>query len=332
MISSYPIVVTGASGFVGFHLCRQLLLRGSAVIGMSRGYHDQNPQVNDMKRMRLLELQSHSSYTHLDVDLNDRQELTTIFRMLNPTVIFHLAAPSHLAAQTQTHILENLLFAIQHNTNKIHIFFASSAALYEDKSSQKEDLISDCCRSEYAERKRLEEQTFNDFSDQYDIPVTALRLFSVYGPYGNPLMATFQFVNRIINKESVIIYSGSEERDWIYIDDAVNMMIRIAELRLHNPKPRFDIFNIGTGSSTSVDNMISEIETITRIKAIKRTSLHDSVRMKKTHANMQKTTNYSGLKSRFSLRSGLKETIAWHLSLIHTPEVFELLEAIRNIF
>ncbi len=108
-------------------------------------------------------------------------------------------------------------------------------------------------------------------------------------------------------------------------------MIRIAELRLINPEPRFDIFNIGTGTSTSVEQLITEIEAITKMKAFKKTSGDDSVRMKKTHANMEKTINYSGLKSRFSLRSGLKETIAWHLSLIHSPELIELLETLRNI-
>jgi UDP-glucuronate 4-epimerase len=223
------ILITGAAGFIGFHLSKRLLERGAAVLGFDNlnDYYDVR-----LKLDRLGVLWKNSKFTFVKGDLADHENVATLFKEYRPEIVVNLAAqagvrysienPRAYMDSNMTGFL-NILEACRNYSVK-HLLYASSSSVYgnQKKTPFSVDDNVDNPISLYAATKKSNELMAHAYSHLYDIPTTGLRFFTVYGPYGRPDMAYFSFTKKIINGETIKIFNnGDMYRDFTYIDDVV---------------------------------------------------------------------------------------------------------------
>jgi len=253
MLGNKPILITGAAGFIGFHLSKYLSLNnpGSMVIGIDNmnGYYDVR-----LKETRLRELMKFNQFTFIKVDIADKDALTEIFNTYRPGTVIHLAAQAgvrHSITQPDEYIRSNIigfyniLEAVRHSYDKKggeveHLMYASSSSVYGNNrqvpysTSQKTDMPV----SLYAATKKADELMAYSYSKLYNIPATGLRFFTVYGPSGRPDMAYFSFTNKMLKGDKIQLFNyGHCQRDFTYIDDVVYAICRIAHKA---PKRKID--------------------------------------------------------------------------------------------
>ncbi len=274
------ILVTGASGFIGYHVCNRLLEEGREVIGVDsmNDYYDV-----ELKKARLAMLQDHDGFTFHQFDLSDHQSVLGLYE-LGITSIVHLAAQAgvrysienpfayHQANQVATLEILELARAIQVG----HMVFASSSSVYGSNQNvlcSTQDSV-DTPISYYAASKRTGELLAHSYAHLYRTPVTAVRFFTVYGPWGRPDMALWKFAEAIESGDSIDLYNhGRHRRDFTYIDDIVEGVIKVLD---HPAKPDLDfnplspspdhsdapfaIYNIGNDVSVELTRYVDLIE------------------------------------------------------------------------
>ena len=248
-------LVTGAAGFIGSFVARALVARDEAVVGLDNlnDYYDP-----DLKRARLALLADNRRFTFENVDLADAPSLRSLFARFRFTRVVHLAAQAgvrysitHPHAYVDSNIsgFLNILEAVRARPVE-HVLYASSSSVYGANSAlpfSEEDRV-DRPVSLYAVTKRANELMANVYAMQFRLPLTGLRFFTVYGPWGRPDMATFKFTRAVLADESIDVYNhGDMQRDFTYVDDVVDGTLRVLD-RL----PRADqsgiqhrVFNIG---------------------------------------------------------------------------------------
>ena len=257
------ILVTGAAGFIGFHLCSSLLADGEDVVGID----NVNPYYDPMlkkARTRILSENDHFSFHHMDI--SDYEAVSSLFEKSRFSRVCHLAAQAGVR-----YSLENP-FVYQRANNEAFLnmlecvrkfpvenfVFASSSSVYgsNTKLPFAESDRTDNPISLYAATKKSNEITAHAYAHLFDIPCSGLRFFTVYGPWGRPDMALFIFTRAILSGEAIDVYNhGKMRRNFTYVDDIVNG-IRIV---LDTPK-RFEIYNIGNGRAEELMDFIREIE------------------------------------------------------------------------
>ena len=274
------ILVTGASGFIGFHVCNRLLQEGREVIGVDsmNDYYDV-----ELKKARLAMLQDHDGFTFHQFDLADHQSVLGLYE-LGITSIVHLAAQAgvrysienpiayHQANQVATLEMLELARAIQVD----HMVFASSSSVYGSNQHvlcSTQDSV-DTPISYYAASKRTGELLAHSYAHLYRTPVTAVRFFTVYGPWGRPDMALWKFAEAIESGNSIDLFNhGRHRRDFTYIDDIVEGVVKVLD---HPAKPDLDfnplsplpdhsdapfaIYNIGNDVSVELTRYVDLIE------------------------------------------------------------------------
>lgn len=231
------ILVTGAAGFIGYHVCQQLLARGDAVIGLDNlnDYYDVN-----LKKARLAQLEKDASFTFYQADLIHQQSIEELF-VNNPIIrVIHLAAQAGVRysienprAYIDSNILGfiNILEACRHHQIK-HLVYASSSSVYGGNTTLPFSVHHnvDHPMSLYAATKKSNELMAHTYSNLYQLPTTGLRFFTVYGPWGRPDMALFKFTKAILNDEPIDVFNyGKHNRDFTYIDDIVEGIIRVLD-------------------------------------------------------------------------------------------------------
>ncbi len=267
--------VTGAAGFIGFHLCRKLLAQGAAVVGFDNinDYYDVNLKV---ARLKLLE--NHPKFTFLKGDLADADAVEAAFTAHRPDIVVNLAAQAgvrYSIANPKAYIdsnvvgFFNILEAVRHSEEKFqnkveHLIYASSSSVYGNQEKTPFSTGDDVSRpiSLYAATKKSNELMAYTYSHLYGIPTTGLRFFTVYGPYGRPDMAYFSFTNKLMKGETIQVFNhGDMKRDFTYIDDIVQGMMNI----LCNPPQPIagaapaKLYNIG---NSKPEDLIGFIETL----------------------------------------------------------------------
>jgi len=276
------ILVTGYAGFIGHHVCRELLTLGHRVVGVDNFNDAYNPK---LKYARCLELGKHpniSNFTGVTKDINDH-DMASVFSEHQPSIVIHLAARAGVRPsleQPQEYIRSNIsgtmnILELCRQYKIQHLLYASSSSVYGDSESpvlSVDDYASHPV-SIYAATKRTNELMAHTYAELYDLPCTGLRFFTVYGPWGRPDMAPMKFALAAMQGRTIDIYNnGQHERDFTYIDDIVSGIL----LAMDNPPSRapanqldvltpavgkgpFRVYNIGAGSPVSLLDFINTL-------------------------------------------------------------------------
>lgn len=313
--SNEAILVTGAAGFIGFHLSKRLLETGYAVIGVDNlnPYYDVN-----LKRARLDILKSHENFSFYQLDIQDLQGLKNIFKQRQVTKICNLAAQAGVRYSLkdpfsyQKSNIEGFLNLLElAKEYKVSNFvYASSSSVYgkNRKSPYSVEDRVDNPISLYAATKKANELMAHAYSHLFEIPCTGLRYFTVYGPWGRPDMALFLFTDAILKKRPINVYNyGEMRRDFTYIDDIVDGTIRAIE----RPAP-YEIFNLGNSDSVGLLDFIRVIEEELGQEAEKNMMPLQPGDVPETVADIRRSRELLGFDPRTPLREGIRKFISWY--------------------
>jgi len=308
-------LVTGAAGFIGFHVARALLERGQEVIGID----NLNPYYDvSLKRGRLELITPNPLFTFYHGDINDLATLETIFANHSIDRICNLAAQAGVRHSIQNPFIYeesnlkgflNLLEIARHSPVR-NFVFASSSSVYGNnrKLPFSIDDTVDTPISLYAATKKANELMAHAYSHLFDIPLTGLRYFTVYGPWGRPDMALFLFTEAILNGRPIEIYNfGKMKRDFTYIDDIVEGTIAA----LDNPF-KYEIFNLGNSKSVELMKLIEIIEEELGMVAEKKFLPMQPGDVAETYADIEKTKRLLGFDPKTSIRSGIRRFLSWY--------------------
>jgi len=327
--TSQTILVTGAAGFIGFHVSRTLIAKGISVCGVDNINDYYDPR---LKKARLEALKDHPEFSFHKIDLRDMDAVNAVFKAAAPDVVIHLAAqpgvryslqnPAAYGDSNLTGFL-NILEACRHFKPR-HLVFASSSSVYGLGSvvPYSVEQNTDHPISLYAATKKANEVMAHSYSHLFRMPATGLRFFTVYGPWGRPDMAVYSFTEAIKAGHPIRIFNkGDLRRDFTYIDDIADGVIRIAQ----GAPPEtgstdtggattapFRIYNIGNNNPVPLPELITGLEEL-----IGRKALCDYVEMQpgdvyETYADIGPIMRDYGFRPKTDLRAGLAEFIAWH--------------------
>ena len=339
MEKSKNILVTGAVGFIGFHICMKLLKSGERTIGLDNinNYYDINLKKN---RLKLLNesVSKNNEWNFIKGDLEDLNLLEKIFNEYAPCTVIHLAAQAgvrYSIDNPRSYINTNLVgFAnILECCRKFSInnlIYASSSSIYGGNTNlpfSENDPVNHPV-SLYAATKRANELMAHTYSHLFNINTTGLRFFTVYGPWGRPDMAPMIFTKSILNNKTIKIFNhGNMFRDFTYIDDVVEIVSRLVkkpaipstDFDRKNPKPSvswapYKIFNIGNNKLISLIEFISILEKEIGIEAKKEFIEMQDGDVPSTLADNQLVADWTGYKPKTPLNKGIKKFVTWYLS------------------
>ena len=326
------ILVTGAAGFIGYHLVQSLLKDDHEIIGLDNfnSYYDVN-----LKRARINQIHN-KKFSMFEIDLVDNKSLESLFKKNDFDVVVNLAAQAGVRYSLtnpekyiESNIIgfTNILEACRHN--KIpNLVYASSSSVYGMNSEVPfdEDHSVDHPVSLYAATKRSNELMAHTYSHLFDLPTTGLRFFTVYGPWGRPDMALFLFTKAILDEKPIQVFNdGKMIRDFTYIDDIVSGVkgailnsSKVAESDNLKLKPSissapYRIFNLGNNQPVTLENFINAIEASAGKKAIKEYLPMQPGDVKKTFANIDKAGESLGFVPTTSIEEGVKKFVDWYI-------------------
>jgi UDP-glucuronate 4-epimerase len=257
-MSDQPILVTGAAGFIGFHVAQRLLSDGRKVLGVDSLNNYYDPK---LKQARLNILGNHRDFTFVKLDLANRAESKLLFEQQRPSVVIHLAAQAgvrysvqHPYAYVDANLegFANVLEGCRHNGCR-HLVFASSSSVYGANTKlpfSVQDNV-DHPINLYAASKKANELMAHAYSHLYGIPATGLRFFTVYGPWGRPDMAMFIFARAILAGEPIKLFNyGRMRRDFTFVDDVSQALVRLID-RPPQQRPKWDARHPDPSSSSA---------------------------------------------------------------------------------
>jgi UDP-glucuronate 4-epimerase len=313
--NGHTFLVTGAAGFIGFHLCKKLLEAGNQVIGVD----NLNPYYDvSLKRARLDLLRSRKDFHFYKEDIENLSGLKEIFKRHAIGRICNLAAQAgvrHSLKDPFSYQKSNLqgflnLLELAREHGVANFVFASSSSVYGSNTKipfSVEDRV-DTPVSLYGATKRANELMAHAYSHLFQIPCTGLRYFTVYGPWGRPDMALFLFTEAILKSRPINVYNyGRMRRDFTYIDDIVEGTVAALE------KPfAYEIFNLGNSNATELMDFIGIIEEELGREAKKNMMPLQPGDVLETSADIQKSKEMIGFIPKTSLREGIRHFVAWY--------------------
>ena len=333
-----PFLVTGAAGFIGAALVIRLLKEGEKVIGIDsiNNYYDKNLKLSRLANIRKQQDSNKGNWTFYKEDLVDYKKIDQIFKNHSPEVVFHLAAQAgvryslkNASAYVNSNLVAfgNILESCRHNEVK-HLVYASSSSVYggNELLPFKEEHSVDHPISLYAATKKSNELMAHSYSHLYKIPITGLRFFTVYGPWGRPDMAPMIFTKSILANEPISIFNyGKMQRDFTFIDDIIEGVImcgyKPATLdknfnRLYpNSSTSFAphrIFNIGNNEPINLLHFIELLEKELGVKAIKKFKPIQPGDVIATYADTSKLKEWIGFSPNISIEKGVEKFINWY--------------------
>ena len=313
------ILITGAAGFIGYHLSRSLLKDGAIILGIDNlnNYYD-----TGLKEQRLKRLKGFKNFTFKKIDLIDEKKLKNVFLNFNPSIVIHLAAQAgvrYSIENPRAYLDSNLIgfhnVIEQCRRCKINkLIYASSSSIYglNEKIPFSVNDKTDYPVSLYGATKKSNELVAHAYSHLYGVKTIGLRFFTVYGPWGRPDMAYFSFTKKIIEGRKIEVFNhGNMQRDFTYIDDIVDGIRNTIEKDFN-----FEIFNLGNSKSEDLMTMIRIIEKELNINAKIVFKDMQAGDVFKTYADIKKSSKMLEFKPKVSLQIGLKRTIDWYKSFI----------------
>ena len=309
------ILVTGASGFIGSHLCERLIKDGSSVVGIDN-FDEYYPRIFKEKNIELLRQEKY--FQLIEGDIRNKDLLRRIFSENRVETVVHLAARAGVRPSIENPALYTdvnvtgtvVLLEVMRELGIRNIVFASSSSVYGDRNKAPftEDEPADSPVSPYAATKRAGELLCFNYYHLYGFHVSCLRFFTAYGPRQRPDMAIHKFVRKILSKEPIQMFgNGSSERDYTYIDDIVSGIVLAVNKHLG-----FNIFNLGESSQISLKKLISTIEMKLGEKAIIETLPSQPGDVFLTCADISKAKNLLGYHPKTPIDDGLEIFCEWY--------------------
>ncbi|ETI70142.1 NAD-dependent epimerase [Neobacillus vireti] len=327
------ILVTGAAGFIGFHLAHHLLAQNHHVIGVDNlnDYYDVR-----LKKDRLKILEGHTHFDFYQIDLADKDKLTQLFKEKSIGVVINLAAQAgvrysidhpHTYVHSNVVGFINILEACRH-FNVEHLIYASSSSVYGANTNipfSTKDTV-DHPVSLYAATKKANELMAHTYSHLFQIPTTGLRFFTVYGPWGRPDMAYYSFTKNIIADKPIKVFNhGNMGRDFTYIDDIVAAIIQLidrpplANLNWDSVSPDpsssmapYKIYNIGNNNPVNIIDFIHTLEKIIGKQAKIEFLPMQPGDVKQTYADISDLQADIGFVPTTTIDTGLKQFVDWY--------------------
>jgi UDP-glucuronate 4-epimerase len=324
-MSDQAILVTGAAGFIGFHVARRLLAEGRDVVGLDNLNTYYDPA---LKQARLAILRENSRFDFTQTDLADRPSMDQLFARHRFPAVVHLAAQAgvrysiespHSYADANLEGFVNILEGCRHHQCR-HLVYASSSSVYgaNAKLPFSVDDRTDHPISLYAATKKANEVMAHSYSHLYRLPVTGLRFFTIYGPWGRPDMAIFLFTRAIIEGKPIKLFNhGRMRRDFTHIDDVCRVVLRLVD---HIPADKGDpgdsaparIYNVGNHHPEELDHVVALLE-----RELGRTAVKDMLPMQpgdvtETFADVGDLMRDFGFRPQTSIEDGIRDFVAWY--------------------
>jgi UDP-glucuronate 4-epimerase len=328
-----PILVTGAAGFIGFHLCLRFLEEGHRVVGIDNlnDYYSV-----DLKESRLDILRAKTAFSFQRLDIADAAGIASLFAGNSFPLVIHLAAQAgvrYSRVNPEAYIQSNLtgffhiLEACRRNRTE-HLVYASSSSVYGGNARipfRETDAV-DHPRNLYAATKKSNELMAHAYSHLYGLPTTGLRFFTVYGPWGRPDMALYLFTQAILAGEALpVFHHGRMRRDFTYIDDVIDALARIAGIPA-TPDPDWNplqplpdraaapyrVYNVGQGRPEEVGTLIALLEKYLGKKADTQFLPLQPEDVEVTFANGEALQNACGVRPRITLEEGVARFVHWY--------------------
>ncbi len=332
------VLVTGAAGFIGFHLTKELLKRNFKVLAFDNlnNYYDRN-----LKLARLEELKKYQKDSYnlkfIEGDLENEVDLNNAFKINQPEIVFNLAAQAGVRysidnplAYIQSNIVGfgNILELSKKYSIK-HLIYASSSSVYGGNTNLPftEAQSVDHPISVYAASKRSNELMAHTYSHLHSLPTTGLRFFTVYGPWGRPDMALFKFTKKIINNEKIEVFNhGNMMRDFTYIDDVVESIIKLIDkpptgIKIfdksnpitNNSWAPFNIFNVGNSNPIELMKYVEAIEIALNKKATIDFLPMQPGDVEATYANSEQLYKWINYRPSTPIKIGINNFVKWYI-------------------
>ncbi|HEX7001317.1 MAG TPA: NAD-dependent epimerase [Trueperaceae bacterium] len=328
-----PVLVTGAAGFIGYHLCERLLQRGDDVLGVDNlnDYYDVS-----LKQARLARLKAQPRFEFQRLDISDQAGTAKLFAERAPRVVVNLAAQAgvrysltnpHAYVNSNLVGFANILEGCRH-THVEHLVYASSSSVYGANTNipfSVRDNV-DHPLSLYAASKKANELMAHTYSHLYGLPTTGLRFFTVYGPWGRPDMAMFIFTKAILEGRPIEVFNyGEMSRDFTYIDDIVEGVIRVMDGPARpnpdwsgdDPDPStsaapYRVYNIGNSAPVDLMEMIRLIEAELGREAQREMLPMQPGDVPATYADVSDLEKDFGYRPATPLHVGVKRFVSWY--------------------
>jgi UDP-glucuronate 4-epimerase len=322
-MSAQTILVTGAAGFIGFHIARQLLAEGREVVGVDNLNNYYDPA---LKQARLALLQAEPRFSFVQADLADRSAVAELFSKNRFPVVVHLAAQAgvrysieqpHAYVDANLQGFTNILEGCRHHSCR-HLLYASSSSVYgaNTKVPFSVEDRTDHPVSFYAATKKANELMAYSYSHLYRLPVTGMRFFTIYGPWGRPDMALFLFTKAILEGRPIKLFNhGDMRRDFTYVDDVTRVISRLIG---HIPPDNgaggapSRIYNIGNNRPEELNHVVSVLE-----RALGRTAVKEMLPMQAgdvpaTFADVGDLMRDIGFRPETGIEDGIRNFVAWY--------------------
>ncbi len=326
-------MVTGAAGFIGFHVSQLLLERGDQVVGVDNlnDYYDVR-----LKRDRLRQLSGQANFSFAEIDVADRHALPELFASERLEVVIHLAAQAgvryslenpHAYVDSNLVGFVNILEACRHHGVR-HLTYASSSSVYGANTRMPFSVHDnvDHPLSLYAATKKANELLAHTYSHLYELPTTGLRFFTVYGPWGRPDMALFKFTRAILQDRPIEVYNhGQMQRDFTYIDDIAQGVVRAADCvpagdpawSGETPDPGrsrgpFRIYNIGNHQPVQLLYLIEVLEGCLGRKAQQNLMPMQPGDVPATYADVEDLVADVGFRPETPIEEGVRRFVTWY--------------------